>query len=302
MSGRPVTDAPTVEEALRRIVSDSIVGGSAAVASTRPVGGGCIANGRRVTLADGRSFFVKQGASLAPDAFAAEARGLEALASDAGPRVPSVEAYYAGESDGFIVLEWIEQGEAGPGFAVSFARALAALHGERRVDRFGFDGDNYIGSTPQPNGWMDSWHEFFRERRIGFQTRLARERGLLDDDDVRAIDAVLGRLESLLPAPEYPSVLHGDLWGGNYLADSAGEAVLIDPATYYGHREADLAMTELFGGFPPRFRDAYQEAWPLDPGYRERVDLYNLYHLLNHANIFGGGYVSSVRSVVSRYR
>lgn len=297
MSGKPVTDAPTVEDALRRIAGEA-----ADVASQRAVAGGCIAGGRRVTLADGRSFFVKQGASLPPSMFAAEARGLEALASERGPRVPRVEAYWAGDDGGYIVLEWIEQGGRGPGFAEAFGRALAALHGERRVERFGFDGDNYIGSTPQPNGWMESWHDFFRERRIGFQTRLARDRGLLDAADARAIEAILGRLESLLSAPEHPSVLHGDLWGGNYLVDARGEAVLIDPATYYGHREADLAMTELFGGFPPGFYRAYDEAWPLDPGYRDRVDLYNLYHLLNHANIFGGGYVSSVRSIVARYR
>ncbi|MFW5741778.1 MAG: fructosamine kinase family protein [Spirochaetota bacterium] len=297
MSRRPVTDAASVEDALRRIAGES-----ASVASERPVGGGCIADGRRVTLTDGRSFFVKQSDSLPPGIFASEARGLEALASERGPRVPRVEAYSAADSGGFIVLEWIEPGEQGPGFAESFGRRLAALHAERRVERFGFDQDNYIGSTPQPNGWMDSWHDFFRERRIGFQTRLARERGLLDERDTRAIDAVLARLETLLPAPGHPSVLHGDLWGGNYLVDAGGRAVLIDPATYYGHREADLAMTELFGGFPARFYRAYEEASPLQEGYRERVSLYNLYHLLNHANIFGGGYVSSVRSVVSRYR
>lgn len=297
MNGRPVTDAPTVNDAVRRIAGESM-----SIVSERAIGGGCIANGSRLTLADGRSYFVKQSRSLPPAMFPAEARGLEALASDRGPRVPRVEAYSAREGGGYIVLEWIEQGERGPGFADGFGRALAALHRERRVERFGFDGDNYIGSTPQPNGWMDSWHDFFRERRIGFQTRLARERGLLGEGDVRAIEAVLDRLESLLPAPEYPSVMHGDLWGGNYLVDADGEAVLIDPATYYGHREADLAMTELFGGFPARFYAAYDEAWPREPGYRDRVSLYNLYHLLNHANIFGGGYVSSVRSAVSAYR
>lgn len=297
MSRRPVTDAPTVDDALRRFAGESL-----SVESERPVGGGCIANGSRVKLTDGRSFFVKQSSSLPGGMFVAEARGLEALASEHGPRVPRVEAYSTGEVGGYIVLEWIEQGERGAGFAEDFGHRLAALHAEHRVDRFGFDEDNYIGSTPQPNGWMDSWHGFVRERRIGFQTRLARENGLLDERDVRAIEAVLGRLESLLPAPEHPSVLHGDLWGGNYLVDTDGGAVLIDPAAYYGHREADLAMTELFGGFPARFYDAYAEAWPLQPGYRERVSLYNLYHLLNHANIFGGGYVSSVRSVVSRYR
>ena len=292
-----IRDASTVAEAIERVA-----GAGVTIVSERPISGGCIADGRRVELSNGGSYFLKRSAGLPPQMFVAEAVGLEALGECAGPRVPRVAAVHAADHGSFILMEWIEQGSRRPGFAREFGTQLAALHRTRRVGRFGFDTDNFIGSTPQPNGWMESWHDFFRERRVGFQTRLARDRGVIDQTLAEHIDAILARLEDLLPAPEHPSLLHGDLWGGNYLVDERGAPVLIDPAVWYGHREADLAMTELFGGFPSEFYQAYRDSWPLPDGYSERAPLYNLYHLLNHANIFGRGYVSSVRSIVERYR
>ena len=292
-----IRDASSVAEAIERVA-----GAGVTIVTERPISGGCIADGRRIELSNGESYFLKRSAGLPPQMFVAEAAGLEALADCGGPRVPRAAAVHAAEHGSFILMEWIEHGSRGAGFAREFGTQLAALHRTRRVDRFGFDMDNFIGSTPQPNGWMDSWHDFYRERRIGFQTRLARDRGMVDTTLVRRIDQILARLEDLLPAPEFPSLLHGDLWGGNYIVDDRGGAVLIDPAVWYGHREADLAMTELFGGFPSGFYESYREAWPLTNGYADRVPLYNLYHLLNHANIFGQGYVSSVRSIVNRFQ
>ncbi|MFP4114929.1 MAG: fructosamine kinase family protein [Spirochaetota bacterium] len=292
-----IRDASTLREALERIA-----GGSVTVTSERPVGGGCIASGARIEISGDGVYFVKRSSRLPGKMFEAEAAGLRALGGGAGPRVPTVHACRPGPGEAFIVMEWIEPGPKTGGFDRAFGERLAAMHRRRDVEWFGFPEDNYIGSTLQPNGWMDSWHDFYRERRVGFQMRLARDKGLIGERTVADIESILGRLESLLPAPEYPSILHGDLWGGNYLADSCGEAVLIDPATYYGHREADLAMTELFGGFGRGFYAAYRDAWPLEPGYRERAPLYNLYHMLNHANIFGGSYVGSVQGIVRRYR
>jgi fructosamine-3-kinase len=299
-----IDDVTTLDEAYARIAGDGV-----SVVSERSVGGGCISNGTRVELSNGTVYFVKRSTTLPGEMFTAEAAGLEALGDGDGPRVPDVYACSSGgaadgrraRGEAFIVMEWIEPGSKRSSFDAGFGSELAAMHRRREADRYGFRTDNFIGSTPQPNGWMESWHDFFAERRIRYQTRLARDRGLIDDRTVSSIESILGRLDSILPEPEHPSILHGDLWGGNYLVDDEGRPVLIDPAVYYGHREADLAMTELFGGFSSRFYASYREAWPLDPGYENRSSLYNLYHMLNHANLFGGSYSGSVRSIVRRY-
>jgi len=161
---------------------------------------------------------------------------------------------------------------------------------------------NYIGANPQPNEPGPSWVEFFRDRRLGFQRQLARRNGYLDPARERLLERLMSRLtEWIDEAACAPSLLHGDLWGGNFIAGAAGEPVLIDPAVYYGDREAEIAFTGLFGGFGPRFYAAYDEAWPLAPGYAERRDLYNLYHLLNHLNLFGEGHGGSVDAILRRY-
>ncbi|MFN8457131.1 MAG: fructosamine kinase family protein [Anaerolineae bacterium] len=176
----------------------------------------------------------------------------------------------------------------------------AALH---RVfgPSFGLEQDNFIGANPQSNLPNDNWLAFFREQRLAFQMELARRNGYLTPQRARWLEKLLARLGDWLPAQPPASLLHGDLWGGNWLTLASGEPALIDPAVYYGHREADLAFTELFGGFPATFYTAYQSAWPLEAGYEERKHLYNLYHLLNHLNLFGEGYGSSVDSILRRY-
>jgi len=235
--------------------------------------------------------------------FPAEAVGLSAMHSVGTIRVPEPLAVNAPEAmERFIVMEWIETGSSSSDAATILGRGLAEMHLRGRGDEFGFSMDNYIGSTPQPNDKSSDWLRFFAEKRIGFQVKLALDSGKLDSRLASDVEYIQSRLSQLLPDTDHPALLHGDLWGGNHMVDDRGKPVLIDPATYYGHREADLAMTRLFGGFPRAFYEAYEDTWPVEPGFNERADLYNLYHMLNHLNIFGGGYLGSVRSIVQSYR
>ncbi len=273
------------------------------IVERRPIGGGCISQTERIRVKSGRELFLKQhGGAEGASMLAAEAAGLQALASGTGPRVPAVENVWTEGRTTYLLMEFIESGSRSGNFFHDFGVKLARLHRERSETRFGFHMDNYIGSTPQRNTWSDTWIQFFGEQRLGYQIRLARTQRLADKRMVDDVERIISRLESLLVEPEQASILHGDLWGGNYLVDETGAAVIIDPAVYFGHREADLAMTELFGGFSPDFYRAYEEEWPLQPGYRERSDLYNLYHMLNHLNIFGGGYAGAVSRICRKYR
>jgi protein-ribulosamine 3-kinase len=225
--------------------------------------------------------FLKQGAIERADAFAAEAEGLEALRPHI--RVPRVFGHGVKDGRAFIELEHLALKPGGDYAALG--RMLAALH-RQTGPRFGWERDNYIGLSPQKNGWCDAWVEFWRERRMRPQLDRA---GLQLDP---------GKLDRLLETHDpAPSLLHGDLWSGNAGFTQEGP-VVFDPAVYYGDREADLAMTELFGGFPGEFYRAYNEAWPLDAGYEKRKQLYNLYHLLNHLNLFGGGYLAQVKATL----
>ena len=261
------------------------------------VRGGDISAAWRVET-DGGSVFVKTGAPSAADGFAAEADGLLGLSSSGAVRVPKVLAHGSTESDAYIALEWLELGPPDATVAERFGRQLAALH---RVssDRHGWRRDNTIGRTPQKNAWSENWLEFFGQRRLRYQLELAGERG--HDRELGAIGArLLDALPGLLGEHEpRPSLLHGDLWAGNFAA-CQGEPVMFDPAVHFGDRETDLAMTQLFGGFPPRFYAAYREAWPLAPGAERRVDLYQLYHVLNHLNLFGGAYLGQSLSLMRR--
>jgi len=276
-------------------------GKAARIVDAHCVGGGCINDAQALALDDGRRLFLKSNAAPLPGMFEREAQGLSALADVASLRVPR-PLFTGTDPLPFIVLEHISEAAPNTGFAERFGRGLAALHRRGRSARFGFDNDNYIGATPQQNGWDDDWVVFFRERRLRFQLDLARQRGGATRELSRLGDGLLDRLDELLAEPaETPCLLHGDLWGGNYLCDDAGEPVLIDPAVYFGRREADLAMTMLFGRFDPRFYSAYEEAWPLAPGSDERLAIYKLYHLLNHLNLFGGGYLGGCLSILRRF-
>ena len=263
------------------------LGGRFTVADREPVGGGCISEAWRLDSSAGPCF-LKCGPAGAADTFAAEADGLAALARG-GLRVPAVIARGEAGDQAWLLLEYLDlrglDGTAG----ARLGEALAALHGDAGGS-FGWHRDNYIGSMPQANGELDDWVAFLRERRLGPQLALANGRGA-PAGLATAGGQLLEQLPVLFTAYDpHPALLHGDLWGGNAAALGDGTPVLFDPAVYRGDREADLAMTELFGGFPPAFYAAYDAVLPRDPGYATRRELYNLYHLLNHHNLFGGGY------------
>lgn len=292
---------------LNRAIETTIAeatGTRSAIASESGVGGGCISDARVVTLEDGREFFVKSNPHPLPHMFPREAEGLNAMADANAIRVP--RALGTGGEDNsvtpYIVMEYIRSGREEKGFHESFGRQFAQMHLNTKHNRYGFEHDNYLGSTPQRNTWEDDWVEFWRQHRLGYQLNLARKRGLSDAAMDKAGDRMMERLDELIGEPAEPAcLLHGDLWGGNYMADENGEPVLIDPAVYYGRREADLAMTMLFGGFNSRFYAAYEETWPLEPGSSERLEIYKLYHLLNHLNLFGSGYYGGCMGILKRY-
>lgn len=269
--------------------------GHGEVTAIHPVGGGCINNGMRLDAASGHTFFMKWNPSAPPDMFEREAEGLRALNLPDGPRVP--EAFLSGET--FLVLEDLAPARPQKGYWEAFGRRLAALH-THHGPSFGFEHDNYLGSTPQPNAWEEDGYAFFAERRLRFQAQLALHRRLIDRPEAQRVDALADRLSALIPE-QPPSMIHGDLWSGNAISDAIGAPAMIDPAAHYGWAEAELGMTALFGGFPETFYAAYEEARPLAPGWRGRLPIYNLYHLLNHLNLFGRSYSPQVRSVLNRY-
>ena len=263
----------------------------------RSVGGGCV--NTTVILEDTRqAYFVKLNTADRLEMFEAEADGLAAMAATETIRVPEPICSGVAGAQAYLVLEAIDMGHSGGNSAELAGRQLAAMHRFSQM-RFGWFRDNTIGSTPQPNTESDAWVDFWRERRLGFQLELAASNGL-GDTIQRLGERLLERFPVLIEHDPVPSLLHGDLWGGNLAYDQAGNPVIFDPAVYYGDREADLAMTELFGGFGASFYAAYREAWPLDTGYGVRKTLYNLYHILNHANMFGGGYAGQALSMMER--
>lgn len=257
--------------------------------AAQPVGGGDINAAWALETKQGR-IFLKTGAASAFEMFDAEAEGLMEIASAKVLRVPEVLAIGNDVQQSFLALEWLPLQRADTEMERLLGEQLANMH---RVvkGRFGWHRDNTIGRTPQCNTWSANWAEFFAEQRIAFQLRLAAEKGF--GGEIQELGAgLLSRLPAFFKDySPVPSLLHGDLWGGNW-SSSNGVPVIFDPAVYYGDRETDLAMTRLFGGFGRAFYDAYESAWPLQPGNSERRDLYQLYHVLNHLNLFGQGYLS----------
>ena len=272
------------------------------IKSTVAVSGGCIANSRKLQFSSGREFFLKQSRGGSSNSFASEARGLEELRKSGVVRVPEV----MDKGPDFLLLEWIEVGKNSTDSSMEeLGRQLAELH-SFRGDKFGFVEDNYLGDSPQSNltstEGKDNWAIFFAGNRLHFQAELAEKKGYATPEIRGLLDVLIEKIPDLLSGTEEkPSLLHGDLWCGNYLIDVDGRPWLIDPAVYYGHREADLAMTSLFGGFTKTFYSAYESAFPLVPGYPEREPLYQLYHLMNHLNLFGTGYYGQVLSILKRY-
>lgn len=261
------------------------------------LGGGDISAAWRLATESG-SLFLKTGNAAAFDQLDAEADGLRELQRAAAVRVPRVLCAGRCSDDAFLALEWLQFETPAPDSARALGRQLAAQHRHTR-EAFGWRRDNTIGSTPQHNTPDRDWIRFFREQRLAFQLGLAARSGYTGA--LQEQGALLAeRLERLFDGYEpAPSLLHGDLWGGNWAA-SNGEPVIFDPAVHYGDRECDLAMTRLFGGFGPEFYAAYEAAWPLDRGHEKRVPLYQLYHVLNHLNLFGRTYLGRALSLLQR--
>ncbi|MGH8771624.1 MAG: fructosamine kinase family protein [Burkholderiales bacterium] len=276
---------------ISRSISDAI-GQKYSATTITPVGGGCINSASRIE-GNGLTFFVKLNDAAKFPMFEAEATALEEIARTHTVRVPQPICCGVEASQAFLVLEHIELGARGD-WALLGAQ-LAQLH-KTTSEQFGWARDNTIGSTPQINTQCDDWIEFWRERRLGFQLSLAAKNGYgLQKKGERLMASLDFFFRDCQPQP---SLLHGDLWGGNAAFDQDGNPVIFDPAVYFGDREADLAMTELFGGFGRAFYSAYDEAFPLDNGYKVRKTLYNLYHVLNHLNLFGGSYLRQAETMI----
>jgi protein-ribulosamine 3-kinase len=272
------------------------------IVTAMAVGGGCISNTARLELAAGDVFFLKWASTRTQpiNLFQEEAKSLEAIATTHTVRVPQVIKHAADDEFNWLLLEWLEPGGTTPANQAELGRQLAELH-RHSADYYGWSSDNFIGSLPQSNQRGANWPEFWRERRLRPQLELAGG-SKLSNAEQRRFHAVLDHVQALLDVTQAdgPSLLHGDLWNGNMHMLADGSPALIDPSCYYGHREVDLAMARLFGGFTQEFYRAYQQAWPCQDGWEQRLLMYQLYYLLVHVNLFGGGYVTQTMSVVER--
>jgi fructosamine-3-kinase len=269
------------------------------IRSATAVGGGSINDAYRIETSAGDFFVKKNAASLYPRMFEQEAKGLEILKAANEIEVPEVVALGSQSDVSFLVLNFIRSASKQSGFWEDFGRRLAALH-RHSSEQFGLDHDNYIGSLRQSNCFYLTWPDFFREERLEAQVKLARDKGRMGRETVVAFERFYLKIEELFPE-ELPALLHGDLWSGNFMVGEKGRAVMIDPAVYYGHREMDLAMSQLFGGFSAEFYEAYHRTFPLVKGWQQRMDYCNLYPLMVHVNLFGGSYLESVKRILVRF-
>lgn len=274
------------------------LGESLPVTSYRVVTGGCINNALKISTERG-PYFLKWNQDPTNHFFETEARGLELLRSTATLTVP--EVYNIGEAEGqdYILMEYLEKQAPSHTFWEDFGIGLAELH-KNKAPKYGLDHQNYIGSLPQKNEPMHDWVEFFIENRLEVQLGLAIYNNLIDSEFARRFRILYAQLPGLL-VYEPPSLLHGDLWTGNFIIGPEGQAAIMDPAVYYGNREMEMAYTQLFGGFDNLFYTAYFDVLPVEPGFQERADIYNLYPLLVHVNLFGSSYLSGVERVIRRY-
>lgn len=262
----------------------------------RSVGGGCINQGYRLAGGD-IVYFVKLNQASELGMFEAEAAGLQQMQQTGTIRVPSPICYGVEGGSAYIVLEWLTLGRGNERSWQRMGQKLATMHQANVADRFGWERNNTIGSTTQINTWTADWTTFWVEHRLGYQLKLAQRRGGHFPLQNQLLAAVPHLLADHTPQP---SLVHGDLWSGNAAVTDADEPVIFDPATYVGDREVDLAMTELFGGFPASFYQGYRQVLPIDDGYQQRKPLYNVYHILNHFNLFGGSYEAQANRMMSQ--
>lgn len=272
---------------------------SSAIRDTDELSGGCINQCYRLNTGNA-SYFVKYNfTDRFPGMFAAEAKGLSLLKSAQTIHVPEVLYQSEAGEYAFLLLEYIAEGNKSRDFWENFGRNLAGLH-RASHEHFGLDHDNYIGSLPQMNNHCQSWEEFLVLNRLSPLVKKAFDQKLLSREDINGFERLYPKLENLLPK-EKPALLHGDLWSGNFRVNSNGEASIIDPAVYYGHREMDIAMTKLFGGFSAEFYDFYNDENPLEKGWEKRVEFNQLYPLLVHLILFGSSYAQQIRHIVRKY-
>ncbi|WP_250122590.1 fructosamine kinase family protein [Chroococcidiopsis sp. CCMEE 29] len=274
-----------------------VTGKEFSVNNRHSVSGGCINQGYAVT-GNNYTYFVKLNSSSQVAMFEAEALGLQQMLETATIRVPKPICWGTADKSAYIVLEWLELGRGDTKAWQEMGRQLAAMHSRSSSNKgFGWEQNNTIGSTPQINSWTKNWAEFYAQHRLGYQFQLAKRRGGHFPQQQELLAAIPQLLADRQPQP---SLVHGDLWGGNAAFTATGEPVIFDPAAYFGDREVDVAMTELFGGFPAAFYRGYNDSLPLDSGYEWRKLLYNLYHILNHFNLFGGSYESQANRMISQ--
>jgi len=263
------------------------------------IGGGCINYAGRIGVGNSNYFVKWNDRAKYPSMLSAEASALQLLRDTKTLHIPEVVLQQDTESFQFLLLEFIESRSRTPEYWSVFGEQLARLH-HHSTQQFGLQDNNYIGSLRQINVWSGNWIAFFINNRLDIQLKTAVDDGYFTSKVVRKFARLYQKLSELLPI-EKPALLHGDLWSGNLIIDHSGQPCLIDPAVYYGHREVDLAMTTLFGGFDHQFLNAYNSQYPLIVGYEQRFDIYNLYPLLVHVNLFGGNYVNEVVSILDRF-
>jgi protein-ribulosamine 3-kinase len=283
-----------VIESLERVYKEKIE-----LISVSPVGGGDINDAYQINTSEGDFFVKKNSASRFPGMFKKEAMGLEILDTTNTIRVPNLIEFGESGDEAFLILRFIRSGQRLSNFWDRFAHQLGNLH-RHSNDSFGLDHNNYIGSLHQSNKKHKTWADFFINERLEVQVKLARNSGLIENTTITAFEKFYRKINDIFPI-EQPALLHGDLWGGNFMVDEKGDPVIIDPAVYYGHREMDIAMTKLFGGFDSKFYDAYNRYYPLEKAWQERVDYCNLYPLMVHVNLFGQSYLGSVNSILNKF-
>ncbi len=275
------------------------IGSDVKINSFSSVGGGSINETYKLSTNEGYFFVKKNSVSQYPQMFKKEAQSLKVLRDANELDIPEVVGIGESGDETFLIIKFIENGVKKSSFWDDFGQQVAALHKHTNT-YFGLDHDNYIGSLKQYNRIHNNWSDFFREERLEKQVRLARDYGRIDKGTVVAFDRFYIKLDDIFPI-EPSSLLHGDLWGGNFMVNNVGSPVIFDPAVYYGHREMDLGMSQLFGGFDKQFYLSYNLHYPLENGWEKRLDYCNLYPLMVHVNLFGGGYAQSVKSILKKF-
>lgn len=287
----------SVKSDLQTILSEKF-GRPVSVESISSVGGGCINETAKVQTNIGWFFAKWNDAKRFPQLLEAERKGLELLKSASAIKVPEVISQKTIGTTQYLILEFVESTAMEKQFWSNFGKSLAKLH-KHTSEKFGLDHDNYIGSLPQSNRQYNKWSDFFILERLEPQIKMARDEQRIGSSFIQKFSKLFSQIEKIFPV-EAPSLIHGDLWSGNYMVGNKGEPVMIDPAVYYGHREMDLGMTKLFGGFTPEFYTVYNEEFPLEKDWQKRTDTCNLYPLMVHVNLFGGSYSSQVEGILRR--